>query len=64
MKGLSLAGSFFSLLKPMFGVSGDPAIRQQGFQRGSVIGSGHLVRWAIGLRGGPAGLITDPVAAR
>ncbi len=36
MKGLSLAGSF-SLLKPMFEMGGNPAIRQQGFQRGSVI---------------------------
>jgi hypothetical protein len=34
--GLGLAGFFFPLLKAMFGVSSNPAIRQQSFQASSV----------------------------
>jgi hypothetical protein len=30
--GLSLAGFFFSLLKPVLGMGGQPAVRQQGLQ--------------------------------
>jgi hypothetical protein len=36
--GLSLAGFFFSLHQPVFEMFGDPAIRQQGFQGGSIGG--------------------------
>jgi hypothetical protein len=34
--GLGFTGFFFPLFKPMLGMGGNPAIRQQGFQRGSV----------------------------
>ena len=34
--GLRFAGFFFPLLQAMFGVSGQPAIREQGFQSGGV----------------------------
>ncbi len=37
--GLGFAGFFFPLLQPMFGMVGQPAIRQQGFQ-GSRVGRG------------------------
>jgi hypothetical protein len=37
--GLSLAGFFFPLLKPVLGMGGHPAVRQQGFQCDSVIGA-------------------------
>jgi hypothetical protein len=40
--GLSFAGFFFPLLKPVLGVDGHPAVRQQGFQCGSV---GGRNRW-------------------
>ena len=36
--GLGLAGLFFPLLQPMFWMGCHPAIRQQGFQGGGVIG--------------------------
>lgn len=36
--GLGFAGFFLPLLKPVFGVGGNPAIRQQGFQGGGVVG--------------------------
>jgi hypothetical protein len=34
--GLSLAGFFVPLLQPMFGMSGNPVIGQQGFQGSGV----------------------------
>ena len=34
--GLGLAGFFFPLLKPVLGMGGQPAIRQQSFQGGGV----------------------------
>ena len=37
--GLGFAGFFFPLLKPVLGMGGNPAIRQQGFQGGSIVGS-------------------------
>ena len=35
--GLSFTGFFFPLLRPMLRVGGNPVVRQQGFQRGSVV---------------------------